>query len=195
LIVLILILGLVLFLGTHGFTTLRDQRATVIANKGEGTYKGLYTGLSLLGFVLIIWGYGAARASGAPDIWYPPGWTRHLAALLMLPVFVLLAAAYLPGRIKAAVKHPMILAVKIWATAHLISNGDLASILLFGSFLAWGVYARISMKRRDRAAPAAAMSMRPRADLIALVAGILAYLVFAFWLHRLLIGVSITGRV
>jgi uncharacterized membrane protein len=193
--VLILILGLVLFLGTHGFTTLRQRRAAVIADKGESTYKGIYTVLSLVGFGLICWGYASARSAGPIDIWYPPAWTRHVASLLMWPAFVLLAASGPAGRIKQAVKHPMILAVKIWATAHLIANGDLASILLFGSFLAWGVMARISMKRRDRETPAAAMALNPRADIVALVAGTLAYLAFAFWLHRLLIGVSVTGQI
>ena len=145
----ILILGLVLFLGTHAFTMLRGPRSDAIGRLGENRYKIGYTVLSILGFVLMIVGLGQYRAHGMIPGWDPPVWTRHLALLLTLFAFISLAAmGPRPSHIQAAVKHPMLLAVKIWATAHLLANGDLGSILLFGGFLAWAVAARISLKRR-----------------------------------------------
>lgn len=190
----ILVLGLVVFLGTHAFTMARSPRADLVARLGDGPYKGLYSLVSVVGIVLIVYGYGQYRAHDWIDIWYPPVWTRHLALLLVLLAFVCLAAAYLPGRIKRAVKHPMLLAVKIWATAHLLANGDLGSILLFGSLLAWAVMARISAKRRNEvqahggevAAPAGL-----RNDALAVVVGAASWFVFAYWLHPLLIGVVV----
>ncbi len=194
---LLLVLGLVLFLGTHAFTMRREQRAALRSRLGEGGYKAAYTLLSLVGFALIIYGYGQYRAGGWINLWDPPIWTRHLAALLMLPAFIVLFAQR-PGAIKKAVKHPMMLAVKIWATAHLLANGDLGSILLFGGFLAWAVLARISVKRRPEEALAAAerATMRFGAnDIIAIAGGLAAYVAFAFWLHAWLIGVPVfAGR-
>ncbi len=187
---LILVLGLVLFLGMHAFTMARGPRGEMIARLGEGGFKGLYTGVSLLGFALIIYGFVLYRASGWIDVWYPPVWTKHLALLLNLPIFVLLAATNSGGRIHAAVKHPMLLAVKIWATAHLIANGDLGSILLFGGFLAWAVMARISLKRRVGVRTIAASGFTSR-DWIAIGVGLVLWFVFARWLHALLIGVSV----
>lgn len=187
---LILVLGLVLFLGMHAFTMARAPRAQMVARLGEGGFKGLYTGVSLLGFALIIYGYGLYRASGWIDVWYPPVWTKHLALLLNLPIFVLLAATGSGGRIHAAVKHPMLLAVKIWATAHLIANGDLGSILLFGGFLAWAVMARISLKRRAGVRMPAPSGFTSR-DWIAIGAGLVLWFVFARWLHTWLIGVAV----
>ncbi|GJE62207.1 NnrU family protein [Methylobacterium trifolii] len=195
---LILILGLVLFLGIHAFSIARAKRAEVIGQVGENRFKLGYTLLSALGLVLIGVGFHQYRAAGYIPVWDPPVWTRHLALLLMLPVFVLLAAAYLPGRIRARTKHPMLLAVKIWATAHLLANGDLGSMLLFGGFLAWAVAARISAKRR--ALPAGAVAAQHggaaapagrRNDLIALVLGLVVWFLFARYLHPLLIGVSV----
>jgi len=184
-----LILGLVLFLGVHSVgvfsTTLRDH---TIARIGEGPWKGLYSLLSIAGFVLLIWGYGIARQQ--PIVLYgPPVWTRHLAAALMLPVFPLLLAAYLPGRIKTAAKHPMLAAVKFWALAHLVANGMLADVLLFGGFLAWAVANRISMKRRPvRPVPGAPPSKIN--DVIVVVVGLALYVIFALWLHVRWIGVA-----
>jgi uncharacterized membrane protein len=188
-----LILGLVIFLGVHAFTMQRDQRAAVIGRLGEGPYKGLYTLVSLAGFALIVWGFGAYRSSGYIPVWDPPVWTRHLALLLNLPVFILFVAAYAPGRIKALAKHPMLLAVKIWATAHLLANGDLGSILLFGAFLAWAVAARIAAKRRgaDPAPLPPGTGALTRGDIIAIGAGLALYLVMVVWLHPLLIGVPV----
>lgn len=187
----LLILGLLIFLGTHVFTMLRAPRAAIVGRLGEMGFKGAYSLIALVGFVLIIQGYAAYRASGYIPVWSPPFWLNHVALLLNLPVFVLLVAAYAPvGLIKSTVKHPMLLAVKVWATAHLINNGDLGSILLFGGFLAWAVAARISLKRRPGAGdpPKTGFGM---GDIIALVAGLALHLAMIFWLHTLLIGVPI----
>jgi len=184
-----LLIGLVLFLGFHSVSIVaRPWRNAQVAQRGERTWKGLYTAVSLIGFVLIVYGYGVARQS--PVVLYtPPSWTRHLALLLMLPVFPLLFASYLPGRIKAAAKHPMLLATKLWAVAHLLANGTLADVLLFGGFLAWAVADRVAVKRRPM--PAAAVEpARPMNDVIALVGGLLVYAVFVIWAHAWLFGVS-----
>jgi uncharacterized membrane protein len=188
---LLLILGLVLFLGTHALSMVRDVRSGLIERLGEGGYKGAYTAVSLIGFGLIIYGFGAYRASGWIQIWSPPVWTMHLALLLNLPIFVLLAATNSGGRIHAAVKHPMLLAVKIWATAHLISNGDLGGILLFGGFLAWAVMARISLKRRAGVTLPVAPGGFTTRDWTAIGAGLVLWFVFARWLHPWLIGVAV----
>jgi len=144
----VLILGLAIFLGVHSIAIVSaDLRARALAKLGEGGWKGLYALASLGGFVLIVYGFGLARQS--PVVLYtPPHFLRHVTFLLMLPVFPLILAAYLPGRIKSALKHPMLAAVKFWALAHLLSNGMLADVLLFGGFLAWAVLDRISLKRR-----------------------------------------------
>ncbi|NEU11635.1 NnrU family protein [Methylobacterium sp. BTF04] len=195
---LILILGLVLFLGTHAFSMARGKRAQVIGEVGEGRYKLGYTVASLLGLVLIGYGFHAYREAGYITVWDPPVWTRHLAVLLTLFAFIALASAYLPGHIRAKAKHPMLLAVKIWATAHLLANGDLGSILLFGSFLAWAVTARISAKRRALSAGqvvaqhsgAVAAPAGWRNDAIAVIVGVVVWFVFAKYLHPILIGVA-----
>jgi uncharacterized membrane protein len=186
-----LVLGLVIFLGGHTFTTLRAQRAALIERTGEGSYKGLYSLVALLGFVLIIHGFGAYRAAGYIQLWNPPTFLRHLVLLLMWPAMVALFAAYSPGIIKAKLKHPMLVAVKIWALAHLLANGDLGSILLFGSFLAWAVYDRIAVKRRGTPVLPSDTPFG-RGDIIALGAGTVAYLAL-IWLHPLLIGVPVVG--
>lgn len=191
-----LIVGLVLFLGVHSVSIVSPLGRQQLARQmGEAGYKGLYTLVSFVGLGLIVWGYGLARE--APVLLYtlPTGF-RHLAALLMLPVFVLLLAAYLPGRIQRAAKHPMLLAVKLWALAHLLANGTLADVLLFGGFLAWAVADRISVKRRAaaglmRSAPALPGSAAN--DAIALVGGLVLYAVTVLWLHGRLFGVSPMG--
>jgi uncharacterized membrane protein len=191
--VTLLVLGLVIFLGTHSFSMARGSRAALIGRIGEGPYKVLYTLLSLAGIVLVAIGYGQYRASGYIPVWEPPVWTRHLALLLVLLAFICFVAAYLPGRIKARLKHPMLAGVKIWAFAHLLANGDLGSILLFGSFLAWAVLARISAKRRDVAAQhgGTAAPAGWRNDILAVAIGTVVYLAFVFWLHPWLIGVAV----
>lgn len=186
---LYLIVGLVLFLGVHSIEIVSPAfRSRAVARLGEGAYKGIYSLLSIVGFVLLIWGYGVARQN--PILVYaPPIWMRHLTLLLMLPVFPLLMAAYLPGRIKAAVKHPMLAAVKLWAFAHLLANGMLADLLLFGGFLIWAVADRISVKRRTVLRPLPGPPPSKFNDVIAVVVGLALYVIFAFWLHTVLIGV------
>ena len=187
-----LVLGLVLFLGMHSVSIVAPAwRDAQVAQRGEMPWKGLYTAVSIAGFVLLIVGYGAARRS--PVVLYdPPTWTRHLALLLMLPVFPLFLATYLPGRLKETARHPTLVAVKLWAVAHLLANGMLHDVLLFGGFLAWAVADRISLKRRTpRPIPGA--PPRPANDLIAIVAGLVLYGVFVTWGHRWLTGVSPLG--
>ncbi|MGD8354168.1 MAG: NnrU family protein [Methyloceanibacter sp.] len=185
----LLIIGIVVFLGVHLLPTFTHAREALIEKLGENGYKAFFSVASILGFVLLIYGY--ARAPFVP-IWTPPIWTRHLSLLLMLPAFIFLVAAYAPGRIKAAVKHPMLAAIKIWALAHLLANGDLAGIILFGSFLAYAVYDRIALKHRQ---PTELIETpgpgTPRNDVIAVVVGILFYAVFLIWLHPLLIGKTV----
>ena len=189
---IVFIAGLVLFLGIHSVSIVAPGwRSAQVARRGEGPWKGIYSIVSAVGLALLIVGYGMARKE--PVVLYtPPGALRHLALLVMLPVFPLLFAAYLPGRIRSAARHPFLLATKLWATAHLLANGTLVDVLLFGAFLAWAVADRISVKRRSVAethdAPAA--PARPVNDLIALVGGLASYVVIVFWAHRWLIGVS-----
>jgi uncharacterized membrane protein len=185
----LLILGLILFLGVHGFTILRGPRAALIKRFGEGGYKGLYTLVSLIGFGLMIWGFGSYRAAGYIPVWNPPTWMRHLSALLLLPVLPLIFSAYAKGFVKARLKHPMILGVKLWALAHLLANGDLGSILLFGGFLVWAVLGFMSMRRRPEAPPE--FVPNPGQDAAAILAGVIGWLALSFGLHRWLIGVGI----
>ena len=188
----LLILGLILFLGTHLSTTARGNRAALIRRLGEGPYKGVYSLLSLAGFVLIVIGYGQYRAGGTIPVWNPPLWTRHLALPLVWFAFVAFVAAYMPGRIKSMLKHPMLAGVKIWAFAHLLANNDLGSIILFGAFLAWAVAARISTRYRDEVVVHGGPLEPPkglRNDALAVVIGTVAYFAFVVWLHPWLIGV------
>lgn len=187
-----LILGLVIFLGIHSTQIVASNaRTALIGRIGEMPYKAVYALVSIIGFWLIVVGYGEARAVGTPQLWYPPVWTRHLAYLLMLPVFTMLIAVYFPGRISRALKHPMLVAVKTWAFAHLISNGDLASVLLFGAFLAWAVADRISVKRRSGGSSPPHAPENRLNDVVALAGGLALYIAFVLWLHPLLIGVPI----
>ena len=168
-------------------------RDTLIARFSLNGYKGLYSLLSVLGLVLIVFGYAEARAASVV-IFAPPAWTRHLAALLTIPAFVLLAAAYVPGtRLKARVGHPMVLGVKIWALAHLVANGTLHDVLLFGTFLAWSVALYATSRRRDRIAGVVHAPGSAQRDAMAAVAGLAAWAAFAFWLHAALIGVRPFG--
>ena len=190
---LIMIGGLVLFIGTHLLTTRREVRAMLIARLGEGGYKGLYSAASIVGVVLIGWGFGTYRATGWVDIWYPPAWTRHITVALMWIASICVVAAYSPGRIKTTLKHPMLVGVKVWAFAHLVSNGDLGSIILFGSILGWAVFDRISLKRRaDPGGPAIPVGGR-RQDIIALIGGTILYLLLGFLFHPLVVGVPAFG--
>jgi uncharacterized membrane protein len=192
---LVLVVGLAVFLGVHSVSIVAPEwRSATVARMGERPWKGVYSVASAIGLVLIVVGYGMARRD--PVVLYtPPLALRHLALVVMLPVFPLLFAAYLPGRIRAAAKHPFLLAVKIWAFAHLLANGTLADVLLFGAFLAWAVADRISVKRRPAAqtheVPAASPS--PANDAIALVGGLVVYAVVLLWAHRWIVGVSPLG--
>ena len=193
---LLLIIGLVAFLGLHLLPTVPDMRDGLIVRLGAGTYKAAFSVLSLLSFAVIVLGYHKMQLQPGknPVLWDPPIWTRHIALALMLPAMILLVAANVPSRIRTAVKHPMLLAVKIWALAHILANGDLASILLFGSFLAYAIYDRISVKARGAkgplgdAAPASAIN-----DVIVVGVGLALYAVMVMGLHQWLIGVAPLG--
>jgi uncharacterized membrane protein len=188
-----MILGLVLFLGVHTLTTQREVRARVIASSGEGGYKIGYSLVSALGLVLIVWGFAHYRATGMWEIWTPPTALKHLTVALMLPAVILVVASYIRGRIYTKLKHPMLTGIKLWAAAHLLANGDLGSIILFGSFLGWAVFDRISLKHRaDSGAPPIPVG-GPSNDLIAVAVGIVAYLALAFAFHPVVIGVPVFG--
>jgi uncharacterized membrane protein len=189
----VMIAGLVLFLGVHTLTTRRDLRARLIASTGDGTYKILYSLVSAVGLALIVWGFARYRATGWIDVWTPPVAMRHLTAVLMLPAVIMVVASYIRGRIYTTLKHPMLTGVKLWAAAHLLANGDLGSIILFGSFLAWAVFDRISLKRRsDAGAPPIPVGGSTN-DLIATAVGVIAYLALAFAFHPVVIGVPVFG--
>ncbi len=189
-----LILGLVLFLGAHSVRVFAEGwRTRMRAQLGENAWKGLYSVVSIAGFALIVYGYGAARAE-AVLLYSPPLWTRHLAALLTVPAFVLLAAAYVPGNgIKARVHHPMVLGVKTWAFAHLVANGMLADLLLVGGFLAWAVLSFRAARARDRAAGTVYPPGRAVPTAVTVVAGLAAWAFFAMWAHGAWIGVRPFG--
>jgi uncharacterized membrane protein len=190
---LVMILGLVLFLGVHTLTTQREVRAQIIAAAGEGGYKIGYSLVSAAGLALIIWGFAHYRATGWIDVWTPPTAFKHISVGLMLPAVILVVASYIRGRIYTTLKHPMLTGVKLWAAAHLIANGDLGSIILFGAFLGWAVFDRISLKHRpDAGAPPIPVG-GPANDLIAIAVGIVAYLALGFAFHPVVIGVPVFG--
>ena len=185
-----LVAGLVIFLGVHSIRIVAPAwRDRMVERLGAAGWKGVHSVASLAGFVLIVAGYSAARLEPVV-LYYPPFWLRHVTMLLMLPVFVLLIAAYLPGRIRTAVKHPMLTATKAWALSHLLANGMLADVLLFGGFLAWAVLDRIAVGRRPQPAPSAARPPLAN-DVIAVVGGLVLYAAFSMWLHQPLIGVPV----
>ena len=190
----ILILGLLLFLGVHSTRIIAgDWRTAQLKRHGEGAWKGVYAVLSLAGFALIIWGFGLARQQPLV-LWMPPVGMRHVAALLTLIAFVLLVATYVPrNAIKSSVHHPMLLAVKVWAFAHLLSNGKLADVVLFGAFLGWAVVCFIAARKRDRAAGTQYPAGTTGATVATVVVGAAAWAGFAFWLHGALIGVRPFG--
>ncbi len=185
---LILIFGILVFLGVHTLTTFRDMRAKLTAGFGLGGFRGLFSLVSVAGFVLIVWGFSRYRAQGLAPIWTPPIWTRHLTISLMWVAFVALACVNpAPSRIRGWLRHPMLVAIKIWAFAHLLANGDAGGMLLFLSFLAWAVYDRIAVKRRGDFG-AVRVTTFTRGDALAIVTGTLGYVVMIF-LHPVLIGV------
>src|SRR5580692_1292470 len=190
---LVMILGLVLFLGVHALTTQRELRARLIGSVGESGYKIGYAVVALAGLVLIVWGFADYRAAGMIEFWDPPKWLKHVTVALMLPSVILVVAAYIRGRIYTAVKHPMLAGVKLWAAAHLLANGDLGSIILFGSFLGWAVFDRISLKHRADAGGPPIPVGGVGNDLIAVAVGIVAWLALAFVFHPVVIGVPVVG--
>src|SRR5215475_16193764 len=188
-----MILGLVLFLGAHTLTTARELRAGLVGAIGESGYKIGYALVSLAGLALVVWGFAQYRATGGVPIWSPPMALKHLNIALMLPAVILIVAAYLRGRIYKAVKHPMLAGVKLWAFGHLLANGDLGGIILFGSFLGWAVYDRISLKRRGDAGGPPIPVGGVLNDVIAVAVGVVVYLALAFAFHPVVIGVPVMG--
>ena len=186
----LLVTGLAIFFLIHLIPVYQTLRHRLIYGMGKTQYTIAFSLVSLGALYLIARGYGEARAV-APDIWYPPDWTRHITMLLMLAAFIMLAAAYIPSRIRDRLKHPMLAAVKTWALAHLIANGDGASFLLFGGFLMWAVYDRISVGRRKAMGPLGDKPGSLGGDIAAVVVGVAAYLLMLFWGHPYLIGVPV----
>jgi len=187
------IVGLVVFLGAHVFVSMRDERAALISKIGQGPYRGLFSLVSIIGIVLIGYGFALYRDAGLIPIWSPPPWTRQIVVVLMWPASIMVAAAYIPGNIKRVLKHPMLAGVKTWAFAHLCANGDLGGIILFGSVLAWGVYDRITLKRRtDPGAPPIPMGGMKN-DVIAIIVGTILYLALGLVFHPLVVGLPAFG--
>jgi uncharacterized membrane protein len=194
----ILVFGLVVFFFTHSMGIFSKTRAFFLKNLGEDYLKRYTMVGALIGLIAIIYGFGAYRAGGYIDVWYPPVWTRHLAASLMLFSIILMVSAFIPSFIKTKAKHPMLASVKIWALSHLIANGDLGSMVLFGSFLIWAVASRISMKYREPALKIAQVPVSHvpfgQSDVRVLLIGVGVYLATAMFLHKWLIGVAVFSR-
>jgi uncharacterized membrane protein len=189
---LILFIGIVVFLGVHTLTTFRETRTSLIERFGLGPFKGVYSVVAIAGFALIVWGFSRYRAEGVITLWSPPAWTRHLTISLMWFAFVALACMNpAPSKIRGWLRHPMLVAIKIWALAHLLANGDAGGMLLFGSFLAWAAFDRIAVKKRGDVG-AMRIESFTRADATALGVGTLAYVAMIF-LHPILIGVPVFG--
>ena len=190
---LLLIIGLLVFIGIHMVPTNPELRQAFAGRAGEQAYKGAFSVVALIGFALIVYGYHKVQLHPGknPVLWYPPPWGRHVTMALMLPVFPLLVASLLPGRIAGAIRHPMITAVKFWALAHLFVRGDLASLLLFVGLMAWAVYDRITLKRREAEGLVTVRTGPLVNDVIAIVGGLALYAVFAKWGHPALIGVNV----
>jgi uncharacterized membrane protein len=181
------------FLAPHVLTVMRGARQCLVDRLGVNAYKAIYSIVSAIGIVLIAYGFGVYRSTGWINVWYAPAWTRHVTVALMWPAAICIVAAYIPGDIKRMLKHPMLVGVKLWAFAHLLANGDLGSIILFGSILAWAVFDRISLKRRsDPGAPPIPLGGR-RNDVIAIVVGTVLYLALGLWFHPHVIGVPAFG--
>jgi uncharacterized membrane protein len=189
-----LLLGLFIFFATHSVRIIADDwRSAAIVRLGPLPWKSLIVILSLISFGLMVWGYGTAR-SAPVELWSPPRLAGYLAALLTLPAFILLVAAYVPGnRLKAAVGHPMVAGVKLWALSHLLANGNLADVLLFGSFLVWAGLSFSAARRRDRRAGTCYPVGTLLQTLLTIFIGGLAWIIFAVSLHEILIGVRPFG--
>jgi uncharacterized membrane protein len=187
------ILGLVIFLGAHVFVTRRNERAALVAKIGEWSYRGLFSLVSIIGLALIVYGFAHYRATGVVTVWNPPAWTRHIVIALMWPASIMIAAAYIPGNIKRVLKHPLLVAIKTWAFAHLCANGDLGGIILFGSVLAWAVYDRISLKHRTDPGGPSIPDGGVKNDVIAVIVGTIIYLALGFVFHPVAIGLPVFG--
>jgi len=187
------IIGLILFLGAHVFVSRRGEREALIRRIGSAPYLGLFSAVSIVGLVLIGFGFARYRAAGIIPLWYPPLWTRHIVVALMWPASIAVVAAYIPGNIKRVLKHPMLVGVKLWAFAHLCANGDLGGIILFGALLTWAVYDRITLKRRsDAGAPPIPLGGQ-RNDILAIVVGTVLYLALGFLFHPIVVGLPAFG--
>ncbi len=187
------ILGLIVFLGAHVFVSMRNERAALVSRIGRGPYLGLFTLVSIVGLVLIGFGFARYHAEGLIPVWHPPAWTRQIVVAAMWPASIAVVAAYIPGDIKRVLKHPMLVGVKIWAVAHLCANGDLGGMVLFAAVLAWAVYDRITLKRRsDPGAPPIPLGGR-RNDIIGIVVGTILYLALGFVFHPIVIGLPAFG--
>jgi len=187
-----LVLGLLIFLGTHIFVSFRDARGDAIARIGVRAYRAVFALVSIIGLALIIWGYGQYRAHEWIQVWSPPGFMRHITVGLMLFAAIFIVAAFIPSHIKTGLKHPVLAGIKTWAFAHLLSNGDLGSILLFSAFLAWGVYARIAARHRGDLGPRGAPAGWTN-DVIVVAVGIVVYLALGYAFHPVVIGVPVFG--
>ncbi len=187
------ILGLIVFLGAHVFVTMRGRRDALVKSMGEWPYKGAFSIVSIIGIVLIGYGFARYRDAGPIALWQPPEWTREIVVFLMWPASICIAAAYLPGTIKRVLKHPMLVGVKIWAVAHLCANGDLGGIILFGSVLLWAGYDRFTLKHRgDPGAPPIPLG-GVRNDVLAIIVGTILYLALGLLFHPLVIGLPVLG--
>ena len=187
---LMFLAGLVIFYGVHVFSAIRSRAPgkDLRTRMGYGPFMGLYSVLSLIGFILIIYGYGATRGLGL--LYNPPTWLAHINLVLTIPALILLVASQLPaGYIKKASKHPMLLAVKLWALGHLLANGEINSVILFGSFLAYAVFDRIMVKRRGDNGPGPETTLNPMMDVISVGAGAIVWAAIALWLHPIMFGV------
>jgi len=189
----VLIIGLVVFIGAHVFVSLRDRRAALVARLGLGPYKGLFSLVSVIGLVLICYGFAAYRGAGLIPVWSPPTFLRHVTEALMWPAFICVVAAYIPGQIKRVLKHPFLVGIKLWALAHLLVNGDLGGIILFGSFLGWAVYDRISLKSRTDPGGLNVPVGGAKNDALAVIVGTLIYLAVGFVFHPLA-GLPVFGK-
>ncbi len=190
---IVLIAGLAVFHASHLFVTKREARAAAIERLGINGYRIVFSLVSLAGLALIVWGFAEYRATGWIDVWHPPVFMRHIALLLMLFASIFFVATYIPSHIKTWLKHPMLTSIKTWSLAHLIANGDLGSILLFGSFLAWGVMARIAAKKRG---DTGSVTVPPgfRNDVTVIVFGLALYVALALYFHPYVIGVPVFSR-
>jgi len=189
---LVMILGLLIFFGIHILPTRVELRNGLVRRFGRAAYMGLFSLVSVVGLTLIVLGYAKVQGGPVgenPVLWSPPYWLRHITMLLLIPAMILLVATYVPSRIRTAARHPMLAAIKLWALGHLLVNGDLASILLFGSFLAYAVYDRISVKHRQAPGPLGDRKGGLAGDIIVVVAGLALYAAFVFFLHEWLFGV------